>query len=130
MNNLIHIDEPCNQDINRMTLCGKNFYCNSCSKEVIDLRNFTKCAAGQFVQENKGICAVVHKRHTETTVRYAFINRIEQYVLAWRFKKMAVGVVFLLMVITGCHSKRKTHKMGMVRALKNTTSTEQLHSEK
>jgi hypothetical protein len=69
----LQIAEPCHEDFNKMAVTKNGSYCDSCSKNVIDLSNKTDYEIGKFISETKdksSICARLDVKQLETDFSY------------------------------------------------------------
>ena len=56
MQTRIRINEPCNQDWNKMTILEKDRFCKKCQKNVIDFTEYKKSQLLEFLNTNEKVC--------------------------------------------------------------------------
>lgn len=107
----IIIEKPCNASWNNMATTKDGRHCSLCNTNVIDFSNMALEDIHDYFRKRDGekICGKFHNRHLAYSNKwFAFLNKIESFFYKTKFKKVALGLIYVLLFLTGCKTKKQT----------------------
>lgn len=108
----INIDKPCHELLANMSRCSGGYFCGVCEKKVIDLRKKSASEIAAIAKSDEQLCVIVHQRHTTDGSGYAWINRIENFLLQRKLKMVSFMLVGCFLFLSSCNNRKPKHKMG------------------
>jgi hypothetical protein len=124
MPNRIHIPKPCEQDWDKMTPQKEGRLCAACQTTVVDFSNKTLDEIKAYFESHKTkeVCGNFLPMHTvQKNKWYDLLNWVESGFSRMGMRRLAISVIALLLIVTGCRSRR------MRGAPAYSAKTDQLH---
>lgn len=108
----IVIDNPCDADWNNMNKNASGRHCDICSTTVVDFTRMSLQDIETYFKTHSGekVCGRYHARHVQSeksNAWYDALNKFESLFSKTLFKKAALGIISIALLIS-CKTKKKT----------------------
>lgn len=108
---LVHIPQPCGENVSAMSKCEKGLYCGACKKHLIDLRGKSLPEVNDELKEVSDACIVVDRKNAKQ-VSWGWAEKSAGFLRKHRFPRIAAMLIAVCLFLASCHHRRRVTTVG------------------